>query len=199
MRPFGFPSPHILAGLVLLSLSLCVPALSQTPPDPATWERSEGTVFNPITGETVDAMSGEIVVTWRSDATSEQKADARAVAVGAELRSLANLREEVLIVEPGRESDAMAALDAHPAVDHVAPNYVCFLSQDGGEAFTPDDPGWSNQQALHELTRSPEAWRSFAPSDWDGSSRFPVGNEGVIIAIIDTGVDTEHPELEPNL
>lgn len=52
--------------------------------------------------------------------------------------------------------------------------------------FTPDDPS-SNQQYYLDLIRAPEAWD------------ITTGNQSIIIGIVDTGGDLNHPDLQDNL
>ena len=53
-------------------------------------------------------------------------------------------------------------------------------------AYTPNDPMVEKQNYLRQI-RAVEAWN------------YSTGNESIVIAVVDTGVDLSHPELTPNL
>lgn len=188
--------PSCGALLVLLAVLIAIPALAQTAPSPLTWERSTATVLDPATGRSVDAMVGEVVVFW-GEGISEPARQAVRDRVGAALyRSIVNTRAEVLIVQPGRESEVAVTLGSAAEVEAACLNLVSHIAQ----AFTPNDTQWTVQKPLHDLTNTPLAWNTFKPTGWkQGDARFAVGDRGVIIGIIDTGVDYEHPDLAPNI
>ena len=72
--------------------------------------------------------------------------------------------------------DMMRLYNNHPDVEYAEPNYIAHA------IMTPNDPGWGNQWGPAKI-RCPEAWDIFT------------GNDDVIIAVIDTGVDYNHPDL----
>jgi len=84
----------------------------------------------------------------------------------------------------GKEGDLLAKLpDLRAALgpDAVEPDYLYFVSQ-----TTPDDEDFGLQAGLQTIG---------APQFWD----FKTGSEDVKVAIIDTGVDLQHPDLYENL
>ncbi len=101
---------------------------------------------------------------------------------GAQVRkSLA--RGRVLVMEtPATETQMSfkSKLLRDPAVEFVEPNGMMY------PAVTPDDPQYSEQYHL-PLIRAPEAWA------------VTTGSPEIVIAVIDTGVDTDHPDLERNI
>lgn len=128
--------------------------------------------------------------------------------------------ENVLLLELGEQADvpaAAAAFAAHPDVVYAEPNFLYrstaaplpavpfvpddrFVSQDGltwsegawGQAF-PDLYGLRNLRAI-------EAWNEF---DLDGDGVFGPGEprpgEGVVVAVVDSGIDAAHPDLAASL
>jgi len=83
----------------------------------------------------------------------------------------------VLELDPGADLDAAALrLQQDPQVLYAGPNHLLPITQ-----VTPDDSLFSQQYALASA-RVPEAWETT-----DGA--------GVLIAIIDTGVELDHPDL----
>ena len=71
-----------------------------------------------------------------------------------------------------------AALEASPAVEWAEPNYTFTLDA------TPNDPYYPTNQA-------PYLNRLEMPAAWD----YTTGQSDVIIAVLDTGVDMNHPDL----
>ncbi|MGH2758926.1 MAG: S8 family serine peptidase [Actinomycetota bacterium] len=120
------------------------------------------------------------VVQFREGVTVEEME--RAVrAVGAEPEStVAALRQVVASIDETDRDEAEAELDQNPNVTAVADNALRYASAD------PLDPGYYDQ--LHLLTsRLPVAWE------------VTKGSAALDIAILDTGVDLDHPDLDGRL
>ncbi len=75
---------------------------------------------------------------------------------------------------------AVAALSADPNVEYAEPNYIARA------AAVPNDPLYSSQWGLDKIG---------AASAWDVIT----GTPGVVIAVLDTGIDTTHPDLVDQL
>lgn len=69
----------------------------------------------------------------------------------------------------------------NPNVQWAEPNYIYHLS------LTPNDPGYSNQQAYYNLILAQGAWE------------VETGDSNLIIAVIDSGVDLDNPDLAANI
>ena len=83
--------------------------------------------------------------------------------------------------DPAADMEALARQYARdPAVRYAHPNYRLEL------AAVPNDPRYGEQWA-HPLTA--------APAGWDRST----GDSNVVIAVVDTGVDYNHPDLTNNM
>ena len=86
---------------------------------------------------------------------------------------------------------AAARLARHPQLAYAEPNYRIEL------AAMPDDPSFCDCWALHNTGQfggTPDADID-APEAWDIST----GSREVIVALIDTGIDLEHPDLIDNI
>ncbi len=87
--------------------------------------------------------------------------------------------------DPARASEAFLK---DPLVEHAQPNYVARVSQApaGRGARVPNDPYYSRQWALEAMSL-PYAWNE------------TTGSSAVTVAVIDTGVQTNHPDLAAQL
>lgn len=152
-----------------------------------------------------DYRGDEVIVGWKPGATAGA---ARLQRLGLQTkRSLRGGRVESLrLPSMLRVEDALALLRADPAVAYAEPNY---LKQ--RKAVQPSDPYFAEQWALLN-TGQPNQVDGGAPGvpgadlglstawdhDGDGSADRS-GDGSVIVAIVDDGVDTRHPDLVANL
>ena len=108
----------------------------------------------------------------------------------------------VLHLEDGTAvTEAVSALAGHPAVASVVPNYFGYFSE------VPDDPGFREQWGMHNtgqihqssvVGRSPRGTPDAdidAPRAWDSQE----GSPQTVIAIVDTGVDIRHADLDGSI
>lgn len=108
--------------------------------------------------------------------------------------------------------NAMAAYESNPDVLYVEPDYRISLSpiETAGRsvemqslqvsaATYPNDPGFPNQWGLHNTGQTPYYGTPgadiSAPLAWSGTT----GSPSVIVAVVDTGVDYNHPDLSANI
>jgi thermitase len=81
---------------------------------------------------------------------------------------------------PGESQRIMAALKKNPNVEYVEPNYIYTAS------FTPNDPGLGQQWAWSRI----QAFQA-----WDVT----LGSSSTVIAIVDTGIQRTHPDLDSKI
>ena len=92
----------------------------------------------------------------------------------------------IFVVETDANTDVLAiteALSNLPEIEYAEAMYIRELYD---TQFTPNDAYYS-QSWHHPVVSNPEAWD------------IQTGSDTVVIAIIDTGVDTDHPDLVANL
>ncbi len=124
-----------------------------------------------------ETLADSVLVRFRAATSTGAR---RAIAKTAEAR----LGERVgatgyvaIETAPGRARETARELGADPRVADVELNYIRRALE------TPDDPLFAKSQRYLTTARFPEAW--------DRSH----GGEGITIAVLDTGIDADHPDL----
>ena len=91
--------------------------------------------------------------------------------------------EKILIVKYSSDTDPQilaSKIKNFKQVEWAEPKFVYSIE------FVPNDPFYSSQYALTKI-KAPEAWN------------ISTGDTTIVIAIIDTGVDWDHPDLAANI
>lgn len=159
----------LAAGLVLSSAAFAAPAV-------AAPEALDG----------VDAearhVPGELVVRYASDA---DRAHVREQYDLERIEKVGLPNTELVQVDSGTVMDTAAELTADPDVVYAEPNYVYRASA------LPDDTYFGRLWGLHQDSDvdidAPEAWE------------VTTGSPAVTVAVVDTGVAINHPELASNV
>ena len=125
---------------------------------------------------TPQADPDTLLVTF-ADGTSQAAIDATLAAAGVDGARL----EGTSTVDPGGRADLTEALDGDPAVELVEPNLVRHATK------VPNDPG--------RPTQTPWLNAVAAPTAWDAANM----GAAATVAVLDSGVDLDHPDLAPNL
>ena len=129
---------------------------------------------------------GTVLFKFKVDATAQQINAASAVLlqfnarIDRQMRDGASLRIKSPLAQVVSEETLATKLLASGAVEYAEPDYeVQALA-------TPNDPSFAAQWWLTNVR---------APAAWDVTT----GTSSVIVAVCDTGVNTTHPDLAPNL
>jgi hypothetical protein len=122
-------------------------------------------------------VPGELLVRFRAGTPQAEMEAVAARAGGTLAGEISQLGLHVVAVPPARTEEALASLSAESSVDSVERDV--FLR---GLDTVPNDALWSTQWGPR-LVGAPRAWDSTR------------GATGVIIAVLDTGVDALHPDL----
>ena len=128
------------------------------------------------------ADDGSLLVSF-ADGTSRDAMAAALDAAGVEGTPIAGTSvAEVDVTASGGDAAAVsAALEDVDAVESVDPNLIRSIEQ------VPDDPEYASQAPYLGTVHVPQAWDV---ADTRSS---------VTVAVLDTGVDLDHPDLVPNL
>ncbi|MEO0482166.1 MAG: S8 family serine peptidase [Planctomycetota bacterium] len=142
--------------------------------------------------------SGEWIVTFEPGYVAAQAhidADPAAALLGELRRAGAPVesvrwtgRDRAVVVAPGVAPEAARAWMDHPAlpIRHVEPNGLLAIPASNSASREVNDPRFSDQWGLRKI---------MAPEAWD----ITFGDEDIVVAVIDTGVDLDHPDLVGNL
>jgi len=142
-----------------------------------------------------DDPSGELIVRFDADATAAGRLDAREDARTDFRQALPLQGMQLVSVESGQSvASAARALESEPDVLYAEPNVIRHAS------LVPDDPYFSqlwamlnSGQSIRGVAGTPDADSDVAEA-WDARI-----TGGTIVAVLDTGVDTTHPDLVANL
>jgi subtilase family protein/S-layer family protein/fervidolysin-like protein len=141
----------------------------------------------PGTTDVVEAVPGEIVVRFKEQgggramepAGAQRAVVAAGLGLGAVVqRPLAVAGAYIVGVTPGQELKAATRLQKQPDVLSADPNLIRHIH---ALAVTPNDPLYPVQWAYPRIN---------APAAWS-TPQMP----GVIVAVLDTGLDLNHPEF----
>lgn len=134
-----------------------------------------------------------LLVGYRGKKTIQMRQSIHA-ATGTELvRSFQRIPVDVVRVKKGGQRDAaMAAYKARPDIAYVEPNYRLTKS------LIPNDPSFGQLWGLHNTGQDGgTAGADIAVTNvWATSG---TGSTNIIVAVIDTGIDYNHPELAANM
>ncbi len=124
-----------------------------------------------------DYVPGEVLVKFKPTVGrlgAQNLLAARGLQAVASIQSIGVIK---VAVEPGRELETIDSLRRDPNVLYAEPNYLAFAFD-----TAPNDPSYGSQWGLPKIS---------APAAWDIST----GSSDVVIAVVDTGIDLDHPDL----
>jgi len=123
-----------------------------------------------------DFSSQQILVKFRPDVTLPEVAEIHHQLGGQVKETIAGIGVQVVTVPKGQAKEKVNAYRANVKVAYAEPDFVVEV------LGTPDDPGFVNQWGMVKIE---------APQAWDVTT----GSASINIAILDTGVDPDHPDL----
>ncbi len=146
--------------------------------------------------ETPAYRKGELLVKFKPDRRSralERYADDNHIVVR---RTLSNSRLHQLQLPADLSvAEAMEMYRADPAVDYAEPNYLLSTQT------LPDDPFFERLWALSNKGQVVGGYTGIPGADLDAERAWQIteGGPDTIVAVIDTGVNYCHPDIEANL
>jgi len=140
------------------------------------------------------AVPGELIVGFAEGVSEAERRQLLRRIGGGEKRRFGRIRSALLTVAPSRRDALLAELRSDPLVRYAEPNYVL------ATAALPDDPLYNRLWGLSNTGQLVNGWPGTPDADADVDEAWSVttGDPGVVVAVIDTGVDQSHPDLAAN-
>jgi subtilisin family serine protease len=139
-----------------------------------------------------DAVPGEVIVKYRPGIAAARRASVlRALPGSSRLRSLDLIHAERVRVTGMTEAEAIARLQADPAVEYAEPNYLIHADA------IPNDSLFTQLWNMHNTGQG----GAFANDDIHATQAWDLytGDPTLKIGVIDSGVDYNHPDLAANI
>jgi subtilisin family serine protease len=155
-----------------------------------------GAVAPSHASEPSNFVSGELLVRFASTTTTAARADVLAdleatVVERLPLSGLVRVR-----LEPGTSVPAAAAaFERRAGVRYAQPNHRYRL------LANPNDSSFGNLWGLHNVGQSVETVTGTSDADIDAPEAWDLtqGSDAVTVAVVDSGIDYSHPDLEANI
>src|SRR5689334_4479513 len=146
-------------------------------------------------GQLSPHRSNEVLVRFRAG-TSQADKDVAAASSGAHLKKKLKGESAIETFELNSASDPLTAalqLNQNPAVEFAEPNFIVKSDQ---VTDVPNDPRFAEQWALKNDGRNGGQYGSdiSAIGAWNSTT----GNASTVIAVVDSGIDFNHPDLVNN-
>lgn len=134
--------------------------------------------FAASTAETASYVPDEIIVKFKDGANSVAVTNT----LGGDVQESSPVPnvETIQIPDGSTVTKELVKYNNHPSVEYAEPNYI-------GKVFgSSNDPSFSQQWSIPKMK---------VDAAWDTTK----GDPSVVIAVIDTGVDVDHPDLMSNI
>lgn len=186
-RRFGRIAVWTIVFSMLLGMTAAMAALNT-----AYAAEEAGTVWAGLSD--TEYVPGEVIVKFKEQRSarglmSGLSFESTAEQAGIELNQTQQLANGAAVYETGGEVlETVAALQDDPRVEYVQPNFIYRLT--GFPDDAPDDADWAAQWGMHTDTYGVNALEAWT---------YTTGNPDIIVAVIDSGVNYDHPDLQGQL
>ena len=144
-------------------------------------------------------IEGEVLVKYQTDSQASDHRSLRAAYQLSLKEALPFIDTELLATPKGQSTmQIVAKLAADPRVAAVQPNYL-YHANELADPSLPSDPAFNLQWALHNTGQVINGVAGQADVDLDAPEAWQSGSapaSPVVVAVIDTGVDINHPDLK---
>ena len=142
-------------------------------------------------------VPGELLVKFRSEVRKEAAAEYQEWFNISTRRTFAiNGYQHVKLPEGVGIDEALELYLEDPDVEHAEPNYLLFAN-----VTIPDDTDFNNLWGLNNSGQNVNGTNGTPDADIDAPEAWDVttGSSDIIVAVVDSGVDINHPDLQANI
>lgn len=142
-------------------------------------------------------IPGEVLVKYRDGVSSLGTASLNKSLGATKARNLGRTGIQQVKVRPGLSvEEAITEFHYQPEVEFAQPNYIYHHF-----ATTPNDPSYPNLWSLDNRGQTVNSITGTADADIDAPEAWEInrGSPPVIVAVIDSGVDYNHPDISSNI
>lgn len=139
---------------------------------------------------------GEIIVKFKTGVREGQRYSIHNMVGAASVRKIGIEGFEKVKLSPGVSvQQAIQTYQANPDVEYAEPNYIVKA------ALVPNDAKFNQQWGLYNAGQTVNGVKGSAGADIDAPDAWDItqGSAAVIVAVIDTGIDKNHPDLSGNV
>jgi subtilisin family serine protease len=181
----------------LLALTLLLLCSSGSLASPSSAGAEAASIEMPKEGTDLEYMPGQVIVKFR-EGTSSLQTEQESISAGVEsiIHKISPLEaEEVYVMKLKPEVSVESAIEqlrASPQVAYADPNYLYKFT------YTPNDPGFTNQWGYNNTGQTIKGVTGTPDADIDAVEAWNLdrgGTNPVTVAVLDTGIDLNHPDL----
>ena len=140
---------------------------------------------------------GELLVKFRAEVRKEAAADyKRWFGISTRKTFAINGYQLVKLPEGADIEEALELYLEDPDVEHAEPNYLVYADE-----TTPDDAEFTELWGLNNSGQNVNGTNGTSDADIDAPEAWDVttGSSAVVVAVVDSGVDVNHPDLQSNI
>jgi len=140
---------------------------------------------------------GELLVKFRAEVRQEAAADFQAwFGISTRKTFAINGYQLVKLPEGADIEEVLEIYLEDPDVEHAEPNYIVYA-----DATIPDDTEFNKLWGLNNNGQNVNGTSGTADADIDAPEAWDVttGSSDIVVAVIDSGVDINHPDLQSNI
>jgi len=185
--PFIFAALLLLFLIVLLITYISFQTSEKTKPSKIT---EENNIVPSPSGINKDRVEGQIIVKFKegiSDAVIQERLRLYHATIKGKINGI---NSTVLEVPKGQEESILKEISNDPIVKYAEPDYIQHVE------FVPNDTYFKNQWGLSNTGQTIFSSKGTMHADVNVSTAWDVTKgAGVKVAIIDTGIDLNHPDV----
>lgn len=133
----------------------------------------------------------QVLIKFKANATEAQKAAVMSDIGGVKIKELRRIKTDLNRISGLTVEEAIGRYKNHPVIEFIEPNYTLYAEE------IPNDPLFNQLWGLRNTgqTGGTAGADIMAENAWDVFT----GSEDVVVGIIDTGIDYNHPDLAANV